>query len=297
MRKALALIAALAVASPALAQHHDHAQHNHAQHDHTGHAAMAKPAIDPALATAVAHPSRAADRARDRFRKPDETLTFFQVKPDMKVGEYAPGGGWYSRLLGLYLGSKGKFAGLFFDPTSGPFSEASQAGTRAAAAKFPADVAGWTGLPADRFAGYTLDAVPEGEKGSFDRILIMRMMHNLMRWNIADHEIKALRDLLKPDGMIGIEQHRAKADAPFSYTDGSKGYLREADVIAFMEVNGFTFVGKSEANANPADPANHPDGVWNLPPSLRGAKDEAEKARLTAIGESDRMTLLFRKRP
>ena len=104
-----------------------------------------------------------------------------------------------------------------------------------------------------------------------------------------------MRELLKPDGMIGIEQHRAKPDAPYAYTDGSKGYLREADVIKFMEVNGFTYVGKSETNANKKDPANWEGGVWTLPPMMRGAKEE-DKARLQAIGESDRMTLLFRKR-
>lgn len=252
--------------------------------------------VNADLAAAVAHPSREKDRARDAFRKPDQTLAFFQVGPEMKVGEYAPGGGWYSRLLGLYLGPRGKLVGLFFDPTSGQFNETAQAGIRAGAAKFPAEVEGWSGQPASRFAAYPLDAVPQGEKGTFDRILIMRMMHNLLRWNIADREIKAMRDLLKPDGMIGIEQHRAPADAPYSYTDGSKGYLREADVIRFMELNGFTFVGRSEANANPRDPANHPEGVWTLPPMLRGAAD-ADKPRLQAIGESDRMTLLFRKRP
>ncbi len=252
--------------------------------------------VDPALAAAVAHPSRAEDRARDRWRKPDQTLAFMQVSPGMKVGEYAPGGGWYSRLLGLYLGPRGKLVGLYFDPTSGAFGEKSQKGIRDGAAKYPVDVAGWSGQPAERFAAYPLDAIPEAEKGSFDRILVMRMMHNLFRWNIADREIKAMRALLKPDGMIGIEQHRARADAPFSYADGTAGYLREADVIRFMEVNGFTFVGKSEANANRADPANHVGGVWKLPPSLQEVTDPAEKARLSAIGESDRMTLLFRKR-
>ena len=105
-----------------------------------------------------------------------------------------------------------------------------------------------------------------------------------------------MRDLLKPGGMIGIEQHRAKANAPYSYTDGGKGYLREKDVIAFMQLHGFEYVGSSKANANPKDSANWADGVWTLPPALRGAKDE-DKARLQAIGESDRMTLLFRKRP
>ena len=92
--------------------------------------------------------------------------------------------------------------------------------------------------------------------------------------------------------MIGIEQHRAKANAPFAYADGSKGYLREADVIKFMEINGFEFAGKSQANANPKDSADHPEGVWELPPVLRTKREE-----LKAVGESDRMTLLFRKRP
>jgi predicted methyltransferase len=268
----------------------------------TSRPACAEPALpmvaaNPALAAAIASPLRDPDRARDAYRRPDQTLAFFQVEPTMKVGEYAPGGGWYSRLLGLYLGGQGHLVGLFFDPTSGAFSDKAQQGIRADAARYPADVAKWSGLPADRFSAYALDAVPAGEAGTFDRILIMRMMHNLLRWNIADREIKALRDLLKPGGMIGIEQHRAHADAPYAYTDGSKGYLREADVIRFMELYGFTFVGRSEANANPRDPANHPAGVWTLPPTLRGVQDEGAKARLAAIGESDRMTLLFRKRP
>lgn len=257
---------------------------------------VAAPTVNADLAAAVANPLRDKDRARDAYRRPADTLAFFQVAPDMKVGEYAPGGEWYSRLLGLYLGPRGKLVGLYFDPTSGAFNEKSQQGIRDGAAKYPTDIAGWSGQPVERFSAFTLDAVPAAEKGTFDRILIMRMMHNLLRWNIADREIKAMRDLLKPGGMIGIEQHRAKPDAPYSYTDGSKGYLREKDVIAFMELNGFDYVGSSMANANPKDPANWPGGVWTLPPSLSGAKDE-DKARLQAIGESDRMTLLFRKRP
>ena len=282
MRRAALLLTAFALAMPA-----------------TAAMAQAAPALSKSakadLAAAVASPLRDKDRARDQYRRPAETLEFFQVAPDMKVGEYAPGGEWYSRLLGLYLGPKGKLVGLYFDPTSGAFNEKAQQGIRDGAASYPADVAAASGLPAERFAAMTLEKLPDSEKGTFDRILVMRMMHNLLRWNIADREIKALRELLKPDGMIGIEQHRAKPDAPFSFTDGSKGYLREADVIKFMEINGFTFVGRSEANANKKDPANWEGGVWTLPPMLRGAKD-ADKPRLQAIGESDRMTLLFRKR-
>lgn len=282
MRRAVLLLSAFALAVPAVT-------------------AVAKPtpaqtkAMKAELAAAVASPLRDKDKARDQYRRPAETLEFFQVAPDMKVGEYAPGGEWYSRLLGLYLGPKGKLVGLYFDPTSGAFNERSQQGIRDGAAKYPADVAAASGLPAERFSAMTLEKLPDAEKGTFDRILVMRMMHNLMRWNIADREIKAMRELLKPDGMIGIEQHRARPDAPYSFADGSKGYLREADVIKFMEVNGFTYVGKSEANANKKDPANWEGGVWTLPPMMRGAKEE-DKARFQAIGESDRMTLLFRKR-
>jgi predicted methyltransferase len=244
------------------------------------------------LELAAASPLRKDDRARDAARHPVETLSFFQVGPEMKVGEYAPGGEWYSRFLGLYLGKQGHLVGLYFDPASGAFKD--KEAIRRAAAAYPADVAKFTGIDAGRFAGYTLDAVPEAEKGTFDVIIIARMMHNLMRWNIADSEVKALRALLKPGGLVGIEQHRARADAPYAYSDGSKGYLREADVIRFMEVNGFTLAGKSEINANPKDSANWPDGVWTLPPSL--ALKDKDRARYQAIGESDRMTLLFRKR-
>jgi len=235
-----------------------------------------------AMDAAASNPNRKQDAERDKYRHPQANLAFYRIAPDMKVGEYAPGGGWYSRLLGNDLGDEGRLVGLFFDPKAGPFDEKMQQGI----------VAGWTGKSAERFGGFTLGAVPSGEEGTFDRIIVARMMHNLMRWNMADAEIKAMRKLLKPDGLLGIEQHRARANAPFAYADGSKGYLREADVIRFMEVNGFTFVGKSEINANPKDPANHPEGVWELPPNLRTKREE-----LKVIGESDRMTLLFRVRP
>lgn len=280
MRALLPLSLCLALGVPALAQ------------APTLPAPVAAKPVNAALAAALADPRREPDRARDRWRKPGETLAFFGVAPDMKVGEYAPGGEWYSRLLGLYLGPRGQLVGLYFNPVSGAFPAADRQQTiRAAATKYPSDIATWSGLPAEKFTAMTLETIPDAEKGTFDRILIMRMMHNLMRWNIADSEIKAMRALLKPDGMIGIEQHRARPDAPYSYTDGSKGYLREADVIRFMEVNGFTFVGRSEANANPKDPANHAEGVWEMPPTLATKREE-----LKGLGESDRMTLLFRKR-
>jgi predicted methyltransferase len=229
----------LALATAALAAPAIAEDHGH-KHD-AAHAAMHK-AHQERMAKILADPSRAEDAKRDKYRHPAETFEFFRIHPNHVVGEYAPGGEWISRTLGRYMEGSGKFNGLFFS------------------------------------TAYTLDAVPAAEKGTFDRIVVMRMMHNLLRWNIADREIKAMRDLLKPGGMIGIEQHRAKANAPFSYTDGSKGYLREKDVIKFMELNGFEYVGSSKANANPKDPANWPDGVWTLPPALRRFAKERQAA-------------------
>jgi predicted methyltransferase len=279
MRLLLTLIAALAVplatSAPAAAQQ----------------AAQATaPALAPALDTVLADPRRAEDRARDPWRHPAETLSFFRVTPDMKVAEFAPGGGWYARVLAPYLSHDGKFVGLFFDMKF----IGDKAKAQAAIAGFPQDVAGWTGLPADRFAGYSLDALPESEKGTYDRILVMRMIHNMHRMDMLRGALASFHGLLKPDGLIGVEQHRARPGAPYPYTDGSMGYMREKDVIALFEASGFELVARSEINANPRDTADYPDGVWTLPPTFE-LKDK-DRARYQGIGESDRMTLLFRKR-
>jgi predicted methyltransferase len=263
------------------------------------HHEEAAPAItDPAMAAILNADIRKDDKARDIYRHPGQTLAFMGLAPGMTVGEYAPSGGWYTRVIAPYVAEKGKYVGLFFNPAPLPFPDEGKAKIRADAAAFAGEVAKWTGLPAEKFAGYTTDAFPEDLKGSMDFIFIPRMLHNMIRWNVADHEIKALRSLLKDNGMIGIEQHRAKADAPYSYTDGNMGYLRQADVVKFMEINGFELVKSAEINANSKDTADYETGVWTLPPALRTSKDDAaSNAKYIAIGESDRMTLLFKKRP
>ena len=234
-------------------------------------------------------------RPRDKYRNPLETLTFFGVKPTDTVVEYVPGGGWYSKILAPYVADKGKYIGLTFAPDPLPFGDEAKERIRGFPAKFPNDVAGWTGMPAEKFSAYTADKVPEEAMGTADFVVIPRMMHNLMRWNLADSEIKVMRSMLKDGGTLGIVQHRAKDDAPFSFADGNKGYLHTAAVVNFMEAHGFELVKQSEVNANPRDTADYPKGVWTLPP--RYAEGDLDKARYAAIGESDRMTLLFRKLP
>lgn len=255
--------------------------------------APAANAVDPALAKVLADPRRDKDRARDAFRHPAETLAFFRIKPDMVVADYMPSSGWYTRVLAPYLAERGQYIGI----TAGLAAASGETRDRLAAfpAQFPVKAAGWTGLTANRLPAYTLDAVPAERKGTVDRVLIMREFHNMWPDGYLYNDLAAIRSLLKEDGLLGIEEHRAKPDAPANYTLGINGYMREADVIALVEAHGFRLVAKSEVNANPKDTADWPNGVWTLPPVL--ALKDKDRAKYEAIGESDRMTLLFAKRP
>lgn len=249
---------------------------------------------DPALDAVLAHSRRAEDRARDQYRNPAETLAFLQVEPGMSVVDFMPAGGWYTRVLVPYLGPEGTYIGL--NPEIAPDATGFMANMRNAAETFPGQASEWTGGEGARVIGGNVGSLPDSLDGTVDRVLIFRGIHNMHRFDWLRPSLAAARRLLKDDGLIGVVQHRAKDDASADYTDGNKGYMREKDVIALFQANGFDLVGSSEINANPQDPADWPNGVWTLPPSLGGATDET-RPQLEAIGESDRMTLLFRKRP
>ena len=244
----------------------------------------------------LAHPRRDGDRARDAWRHPAETLDFFQVRPGMTVVDFMPAGGWYSRVLIPYLGQGGTYIGL--NPEVPAHLTGGWDNYRDAASKLPASARTWVGNEGARVIGLNTDNDLAPYAGSVDRVLIIREMHNIRRMGFLHDTLVATRTLLKPDGMVGIVQHRAKADAPSDYVLGDKGYQREADIIALMSAYGFELAARSEVNANPADPANWEGGVWSLPPAYGGAPEGSEeRARRAQIGESDRMTLLFRKRP
>jgi predicted methyltransferase len=258
----------------------------------------AEPAVDTAdsencegcealLDLALAHPRRHADRARDQFRHPDETLSFFKVKPGMTVVDYMPSSGWYTRVLVPYLGEDGHYIGLNPDPGGNQKFAAYVGGLRE---KFPAKAVEWN-LKGAKLEAFNSNELTEEMNGTVDRVLIFREMHNLHRNGILHDELNRLNGLLKEGGMLGIVQHRAKDCAPADYVTGDRGYMRQQDVIGLVEAHGFDLVATSEINANVKDPANHEQGVWELPPVMR-SKNEA----LRSIGESDRMTLLFRKR-
>ena len=237
---------------------------------------------------------RADDKARDKYRHPAETLAFFQVEPDHTVIEYAPGGGWYTRILAPYVSDEGSYIGVGFGPEAVAELGADIAErVRAGAETFSAKQSEATGIPEEKLPFYFGNAIPEDVNGTVDRVLVMRMMHNLKRWGIADAETEAWLAALKPGGLLGVVQHRAKADAPEDYVDGSNGYLKQEELVAFFEGKGFELVEASEINANPKDTADYESGVWTLPPSY--ADGDTDREKYTEIGESDRMTLLFKK--
>ncbi len=238
------------------------------------------------------------DKARDEYRHPAETLEFFGLTRDMTVIEALPGGGWYSRILIPYVNEAGGYGAANYDAEMfralmPDASEERLASFAAFPETFPARAAeiGASG----EVAAWTFGAMPESLDGTAEAFLFIRALHNLNRSGGAylDAALADAYAVLKPGGVLGVVQHRAPAEAEGDAASGANGYLRQADVIAMMEKAGFEFEAASEINANPADQPGPEDIVWRLPPSL-GMGDENREAFL-AIGESDRMTLRFRK--
>tara|TARA_B110000259_G_C13925168_1_gene366491 strand:- start:42 stop:875 length:834 start_codon:yes stop_codon:yes gene_type:complete len=244
------------------------------------------------------------DKVRDDARQPLETLTFFQIKPGMTIAEALPGGGWYTRILANYLGQDGTLYGVNYPDSLWPMlSYASPewiAERIAATQNFTAKVATFTDNDITA-QGFTFDTVPREVEGTVDRVLLIRALHNLNRFQqkagTRSQALAATHAMLKQDGLVGVVQHRAPATASKEWADGNKGYLNEVAVIAMFAEAGFALVAQSEINANPMDQPSGEDNVWQLPPSLRGNSDDEQRDAMVAIGESDRMTLLFRKAP
>lgn len=244
-----------------------------------------------AIDTAVAADSRSERNVtRDKYRHPAETLRFFGVEPDMTVVEIWPGGGWYTEILAPLLADEGQlYVAVFSDKAEGQpeYRARLNQALRDKFKEYP-DVYGGVEITHLHIPGETQIA----PAGSADRVLTFRNVHNWLAADQAEAVFAAFFAALKPGGMLGVVEHRAKPGTD-AETMKKSGYVTEAKVIELAEKAGFTLAEKSEINANPKDSAEHPRGVWTLPPTLRLGDKDREK--YLAIGESDRMTLLFKK--
>ncbi len=239
---------------------------------------------DPAIVAAVSDPHRgAANRLRDGYRHPVETLSFFGVKTGQTVVEYSPGGGWYTEILAPLLHRNGHYVVL---ASSAPKAQAGLAKLIAAGGP---RYGGATDASIDTATGKTTVA-----PGSADVVLTFRNVHNLVfdGPDTAPRVFAAFFTMLKPGGTLGVVDHRLPEKRE-SALEKSSGYLKRSTVLKLATAAGFRLAAESQVNANPKDSADYPNGVWTLPPTLeRGDKD---RARYLAIGESDRMTLKFVK--
>jgi len=241
----------------------------------------------------------AEDKSRDRFRHPKEALEFWGLQPGMTILEIQPGGGWWTEILAPYAHATG---GKYYATAADLGNPAISEGARKARADFQARFA----AKPEVYGEITL--VDFGAKSAplpantFDFILTARSVHGWMGNGMTEKVFKDLFGALKTGGILALEQHRANPGK--QDPKAASGYVTEAYVIEQAQKAGFELAGRSEINANPRDTKDHPFGVWTLPPTKRtrpyaegpDAHDpKFDRSKYDAIGESDRMTLRFRK--
>ncbi|MBC3940134.1 class I SAM-dependent methyltransferase [Sphingomonas albertensis] len=235
------------------------------------------------IAAVVASPTRApANRARDRYRHPAETLAFFGVKPTQTVVEFLPAGGWYTEILAPLVKGRGRYVALV------PTAQADR--TRTVFAEKAAAYGAVQVATIDFKTGAS--TIPAG---SADMLLTFRNVHNLLMQDdpaVAGRVFKAFYAALKPGGVLGVVDHRLPEDMDTA-REKTSGYIKRSTVVRLAQAAGFKLAGESRINANPKDTHDHPEGVWTLPPSYR-LKD-VDRAKYAAIGESDRFTIKFVK--
>lgn len=253
----------------------------------------ADPIKHPTIEQVIASEHRNASRHRDQYRHPAETLAFFDIKPDMTVVEIWPGNyGWYTEILAPYLRDNGKFYAAHFN------ADSSTAFFRNARKSFLAKMNSHPALY-DKVETTTFNPPAYSDiapAGTADRVLTFRNVHNWYMRGGGDERVlaafQAFYKALKPGGILGVVDHRLPNDRPEQDQEAS-GYMHSQYVIKMAQKAGFELEASSEINANSKDSTRHPRGVWTLPPSMR--LGDKQKDHYLAIGESDRMTLKFRK--
>lgn len=231
-----------------------------------------------------------SNKARDQYRHPAETLTFFGIEDGMTVMEIWPGGGWYTEILAPAMRDQGRLIVATWD--------AQIEGQAAYRYELPIKMEDNFAQHPEVYDQVTFEyfsppgSASLGETGSIDAVVTFRNTHGWVNDGLAQDIFNEFARVLKPGGILGVVQHRADEGSDPMLT-AKKGYVSEATVKEIAAKAGFVFEAASEINANPLDTGDHPEGVWTLPPSYR--LGDEDKGKYTAIGESDRMTLRFRK--
>lgn len=261
--------------------------------------APAAATADPIAAAVNAESRSAQDKARDQYRHPAQALAFWGLEPGMTILEVQPGGGWWTEILAPYArATGGKYYATGSDLDNPDLPEAARKGRADFEARFDSKPEIYGDITLLNFGPKSAPLPAD----TFDFVLTARSVHGWMANDIADKVLKDLYGTLKPGGILAVEQHRAKPGV--QDPKAPSGYVTEEYVIQLAQNAGFELVERSEINANAADTADHPFGVWTLPPTSRtrpysegpDAKDpNFDRAKYDAIGESDRMTLKFRK--
>ena len=243
-------------------------------------------------------------KARYQHRNPQETIEFVGIEPGMTVVEGLPGGGWYTQILLPYVGAEGRLIGADYSlemyPNFSFVTDEFMENQKNWTTNFVAGAGEYTDGYELSVGAFHFGSMPEEFVGTADAVFFPRVLHNLARFEPdGGYLTAALGDayaVLKPGGVFGVVQHEAREDMSDEFANGSNGYLKKAFVIAAAEAAGFEFVAESDINQNPADQPTEEDFVWRLSPTLGTSRDNPElRAEIEAIGESNRMTLKFRK--
>lgn len=229
----------------------------------------------------------AADRARDRYRHPKETLLFFGIRPQTRVLQSWPESGWYTRIIAPLVSAKGRYyAGVMAPDPKSRFLQARLANYQRLLASRP-DLYGRV-----KVATFPLDGRDVVPAGSVDMVLSFRDLHEWMALGDEQQALVTIYRALAPGGVFGVVDNRGDPALPQD-PRAKNGYVRQDYAIRLIEAAGFRLVATSEVNANPRDTKNYPCGVWALPPEYR--LGNIDRAKYEAIGESDRFTLKFVK--
>jgi predicted methyltransferase len=229
----------------------------------------------------------AAERERDVYRHPRETLLFFGLRPDYTVVEVMPIGGWYTRIIAPVVRTHGRYIAAMPPATAG---NANSENSRQAYLSILASAPGL--LDKVEVVDFDPGAKPIVPDGTADMVVTFRNIHNWMAGDRADAAFRAMYRALKPGGILGVTEHRGNEAIPQDPRARS-GYVNESHAVKLIESAGFRLVATSEVNANPRDTKDYPGGVWTLPPTL--SRGEVDRDKYLAIGESDRFTLKFVK--